>query len=272
MAKLKLMAIGSHADDLEVSVGGTLVKYRDAGYEIVYVMSTNNFSGNWCHIQPDGSIRYDKPTPEVIEPQRKLEAGRAAAALGTVAIHLDHPQRHYFRPDGSVAELRYGCPPAPGVKDDVPTILTAYEHAPSVRSLANLILEHDAEAVLTHAMPMVNIEHFATSLLVTKAYWLAVKDGYTGMLLHWHDLTVGPLGEGYVKWDTFVDISKQWKKKFELIALHACQIPIPSNLELPPWGVACGCEYSEVFYIISRGKRPEQGTPFNFEILSNCRG
>ena len=269
MAKHKLMAIGAHADDIEINVGGTLLKYHDVGYEIVYVLSTNNFSGQWSTLQPDGSIRREKPVPEIIEPQRKLEAARAAAALGTVAIHLDHPQRHYFRPDTSVAELRYGCPLPASVKQDIPSILTAYEHGPSVRALADLILKHDPEAVITHAMPMVDIEHFATSLLVTKAFWVAVKDGYTGMLLHWHDVSVGQLGEAYVKWDTHIDFTKQWQRKFDLIGVHACQIPIASNIDLPPWGLACGCEHAEVFNIVSRGTRPYQGTPFNFEILRN---
>ncbi len=39
------MAIGAHADDIELRVGGTLLKYLDCGYEIAYVMSTNNFAG-----------------------------------------------------------------------------------------------------------------------------------------------------------------------------------------------------------------------------------
>jgi LmbE family N-acetylglucosaminyl deacetylase len=52
------MAIGAHADDIEVCVGGTLLKYRDAGYEIDYVMSTNNFSGNWNRLRK--SLRYPK--------------------------------------------------------------------------------------------------------------------------------------------------------------------------------------------------------------------
>ena len=125
--------------------------------------------------------------------------------------------------------------------------------------------------MITHSPVMVNIEHYASSLLVLNAYWKAVKSGYSGMLLFWHDITIGPYGEAYVKWDTFVDISKFWEKKFESIGKHACQIPIPSNMELPPWGAACGCRHAEVYDIVSRGKRPEQGTPFNMEILKNAR-
>jgi LmbE family N-acetylglucosaminyl deacetylase len=265
------MAIGSHADDIESCVGGTLLKYRAAGYEVVYVLSTNNFSGNWATIKPDGKINYATPTPAVIEPQRKKEAAAAAAFFGTKPIHLDHPQRHYFREDGTQAELRYGCPLPEGVKPDVPSILTAYEHKPSVTALAQIILQHDPEAVITHSPVMVNIEHYATTMLTVKAYWKAVKGGYQGMLLLWHDITVGPYGDAYSRWDTFIDVSEFWDIKFQAIGLHACQIPRPSDLELPPWGPACGCRYAEVFDIVSTGKRPPQGAPFNTEILHHRR-
>jgi len=54
MVNRSLMAVGAHADDIEICVGGTLLKYRDLGYEIVYVMATNNFSGRWSYARPDG--------------------------------------------------------------------------------------------------------------------------------------------------------------------------------------------------------------------------
>ncbi len=265
------MAIGAHADDIEVCVGGTLLKYRDAGYEIDYVMSTNNFSGNWNRLKPDGTIDSTCPPHNVIEPQRKKEAAAAAKVFGTEPVHLDHPQRHYFCEDGTQAEVRYGCALPEGLPRDVPTILTAYEHPPSVTRLADLILERSPEAVITHSPVMVNIEHFATGLLVLNAYWQAVKAGYAGMMLFWHDITVGPYGEAFVKWDTFIDVTPFRDRKFEAIGIHACQIPVPSHLELPPWGAACGCRYAEVYNIVSAGKRPDQGTPFNMEILANRR-
>ena len=56
-----LMAIGAHVDDLELNIGGTLAKYHECGYEIVYVMSTDNISGLWSHRMPDGSIESTLP-------------------------------------------------------------------------------------------------------------------------------------------------------------------------------------------------------------------
>lgn len=100
MKKRTVMAVGAHADDIELEVGGTLLKYRDAGYDIIYVMSTNNFSGTWAQLKGDGTIRVDNPPYHVIMPQRKKEVAAAAGVLRAKVVHLDHPQRHYTRDDG----------------------------------------------------------------------------------------------------------------------------------------------------------------------------
>ena len=44
MSRKVLMAIGAHADDIEFNAGGTLFKYLEKGYEVVYILSTNNIS------------------------------------------------------------------------------------------------------------------------------------------------------------------------------------------------------------------------------------
>jgi LmbE family N-acetylglucosaminyl deacetylase len=59
--KQKVMAIGAHADDIEAIAGGTLAKALAQGYDIVYVMSTNNFSGGWSRLKPDGTIESRSP-------------------------------------------------------------------------------------------------------------------------------------------------------------------------------------------------------------------
>jgi len=44
--KSTIMAIGAHADDVEIRAGGTLAKYHGMGYEVVYVLATNNTAGS----------------------------------------------------------------------------------------------------------------------------------------------------------------------------------------------------------------------------------
>ena len=266
-----VMAVGAHADDIELNAGGTLSKYRDRGYGVVYVMATNNMSGAWSRLKPDGSVDVAKPPYCEIMPQRKLEAKAAANAFGTEPIHLDHPQRHYTRADGTSAEVRYGCDRPNCVPPDAPTILTAHEHEPSVQRAADLILEHKPEAVLTHGLVTGDMEHIGTCLLATKAYWKAAEAGHDGMLLHWRDLSAAPVGDAYARWDTFVDVTGYWQKKLAAIALHACQIPNVRRLDFPPWGPACGCGRAEVFVLVGRGGCPAQGAEFSAEILSHVR-
>ena len=271
MTNRTLMAVGAHADDIELNAGGTLSKYRRRGYGVVYVMSTNNMSGGWSRLNPDGSVDVAKPPWFEIMPQRKVEAKAAAQAFGTEPIHLDHPQRHYARPDGATAEVRYGCDRPEGVPPDAPTILTAHEHQPSVQRVADLILEHKPEAVLTHGLITGDMEHSGTCLLTTKAYWKAVAAGHDGMLLHWRDLSQAPVGDAYGGWDTFVDVTEHWREKLAAIALHACQMPDVNRLDFPPWGAACGCGHAEVFVLVGRGRCPAQGAEFSAEVLSHVK-
>lgn len=266
-----IMAIGAHADDLEIAVGGTLVKYYSLGYKIFYILTTNNMSGNWCRIRKDGTIDYTRPPCDIMMRQRKLEAGAAADFLGTAPLHLDYPQRHYFNKDGIQVDLTYGGERPDCVPAAKPSILTAPDSKDCIENLADFILKENPEAVLTFGPLVVNIEHFATGLLATKAYWQAVKSGYEGMLLNWLDITPSIFGVKFSRWDTFVDISDYHGKKLEAISFHASQAPKPETLELPLYGPACGCKYAETFTVTSSGAPNSVYTPFKMEIINNMK-
>lgn len=260
------MVVGAHADDNEIHVGGTLLKYHALGYDIIYVMSTNNMSGGANELQPDGTVKKLPPEGTVkMSARRKGECDAAAAVLDTKPIHLDHPQRHYRDEGGQKFELCYGSPLPAGVPADVPSILTACEHKPSIEKLAELILEHDPECVLTHGVNQVNIEHFATGLLTTNAYWQAVDQGFKGALLQWVEAHTRH-GEAQMRWDTYVDYTPHLDEKMKLIGKHACQKPLAhepnfgQRLQAKWWGSACGCGAAEVFQWVSRPRhRDDQG-------------
>jgi len=278
----KIMSIGAHADDVEIGSGGTLAKCHDQGYEIVYVMSTNNMSGGVQEMQPDGSIKRWKETPVPMMARRKRECADAAALLGTEPIHLDHPQRHYNAPEGGQAELRYGCKLPEGVAEDVPSIVTASEDEESRKRLVHLILEHDPACIFSHGMIAVNVEHVATSILATKCYWQAVEAGYKGALLHWREDCTS-FGVTNAQWDTFVDISSCLDRKMELIGKHACQMPTAHDpnhghrLRAMKYGVACGCKAAEVFTWVAHDRRPDLDSTLPFyspllvELIQNTR-
>jgi LmbE family N-acetylglucosaminyl deacetylase len=274
------MAVGAHADDVELNVGGTLLKYRDAGYDVVYVMATNNMSGTVCTLEADGSLRSRYEDPVDMMARRKGECDAAAAALGTTPIHLDHPQRHYRTASGEEFELRYGCPLPDGVAPDTPTILTAAEDPESLNRLADIILDKDPEVVLTHGFSQMNIEHFATGLLTTKSYWQAVEAGFRGALLLWREGHIR-LGDFNCRWETFVDYTPYLDSKMRLIGLHRCQMPkahLPDfghRLQTTRWGQACGCAAAEVFTWVRRPDcRDDQGIvhpPLTLELIQNSR-
>jgi LmbE family N-acetylglucosaminyl deacetylase len=275
-----IMVIGAHADDVEINTGGTLLKYREADYEVVYVMATNNFSGNVSVLNDDNTRRSWREDPIDLMARRKGECDDAAAALGTTPIHLDHPQRHYWLASGEAFELRYGCPPPEGFEDDTPTIMTAAEDAESVKRLADLILEKEPEVVFTHSISTMSPEHYHTSALVTKSYWQAVDAGFRGALLHWREAETR-LGEFNCRWDTFIDYSPYLDRKMELIGLHKCQMP---NAHLPDfghrllatrWGQACGCVAAECFtWVRHPDYRDNDGLvypPLLLELIQNSR-
>jgi len=269
-ASRALMAVGAHADDIEFNVGGTLLKYRDAGYEIDYVMSTNNFSGTWKVRQADGTLKREKPPWDRMMTRRKEEAAAAAALVGTEPVHLDHPQRHYVNADGNSIELRYGVEQPGSIGAETPTILTAHEHPPAVEALADLIVARNPEAVMSHGMVSNNLEHVGTCLLVTKAYWMAMERGYQGMLLHWHEVAAGAFGDAYLRWDTYVDVTGVWQRKLDWIGVHACMVPNPAEAEFCSADVVRGCAYAEAFNIVSRGRRYYEARPFGAELRANA--
>ena len=275
-----IMVVGAHADDAEILTGGTLLKYRDLGYDVVYVMSTNNMSGSASTLQEDGTIRSRREDPLDMMARRKRECDDAAGALGATPIHLDHPQRHYSVASGETFELRYGCDLPKGFPEDVPSILTAAEDSASVKRLADVILETDPEVVFTHSISQVNVEHFATSLLTTRSYWQAVEAGHRGAMLQCrqaHNI----FGEFNCRWETFVDYTPYLDEKMALIGLHRCQMP---KAHLPDfghrqlamrWGQACGCGAAEVFTWVRRSDhRDDQGIgypPLTLELVQNTR-
>lgn len=264
MSRKVLMAIGAHADDIEFNAGGTICKYLDRGYELVYVLSTNNMAGKWSSLDRSGKrVSRDVPWYEIM-PQRKKEAGNAAAHFRTAAVHLNHPQRHYRNGNLEAVELRYGAPRPDCVPENIPSILTAHEDPASRKALAALIETHRPEAVLTHDTIQADMEHIGTSLLVAKT----VREcGYGGMLLYWPSIDVPPCGEIYNSRQTYIDISDYYERKMEVLRIHACQIPTTEHFTFRPWENGLNCSHVEAFAI---GQRGTGGAEFTEEILKHA--
>lgn len=277
-----VMAVGAHADDIEIGVGGTLEKAFRHGYEIVYVMSTNNMSGAVASLDAGGKQTVvQEPNTEMIH-RRKRECADAARELGTVPIHLDHPQRHYTDENLQRVDLCYGAPIPGTIAGEVPTILTACEMPEHIERLTSIILEKNPELVFTHPLATYNPEHFCTTLLVANAYWKAVERGYRGGLLFWTEPQTR-FGPAYHRWETFIDYSPYLDRKMELIGKHACQMPkahLPTfghRILALEYGKACGCLAAECFIWARRpdqregkGSFPSYGS-ITLELYKNAR-
>jgi len=272
MPKKILMTIGAHADDIEFSAGGTCLKYHKAGYDIDYIMSTNNMSGQLHIVEKDNSITRKECIPEKMMPIRKRECDKAASMLGAVPIHLDHPQRHYAGTDGTKITEGYGIPSPCGIPMERPPIMTAHEDASSVRRLAEIILERGPEAVLTHSPVTESPEHYATALLVAKACRQAMANEYEGLLLFWNEQTQSTfLRNTFCSWDSFIDISEFSQKKYDLIRCHITMVPFPERmdyLDFSPW---CGCAVAEPFNIAMFENKLKATGDFSEEIIRNYK-
>ena len=71
-----VMVFGAHSDDIEVQCGGTLLKFKSKGYELIYVVVTTNDMG------------FSHGYKENIEVRRK-EAEKGAKFLGAMPLFLN---------------------------------------------------------------------------------------------------------------------------------------------------------------------------------------
>lgn len=273
-----LMSIAAHCDDIELNFGATMLKYHEAfGYEIAYVLSTNNMSGQWSEATEGERAGHPKPPGWITEkrtisapalgrlihtvpwyhemPQRKREAEDAAReCFDTVPIHLDYAQRHYTDRNLNKVDLRYGAPAPECYDRSVPTIMTACDDPAQVERVATLIREKDPEVILTHAAVDYTFEHTGTTLLVKKAFIKARAAGYDGSLLCAANPGKNSMGRFYDRWDTFVDTTGYFEKKKAAIGKHACQMPYPDRLMLFDAHAAriCGIgQTAESFVVVS---------------------
>ena len=251
--KKTILAIGAHADDIELSFGATLIKYcRKYDYTIGYVMTTDNAAGEVISIGEDGKYHSTRPPAAQLQTIRQAEANAAAREMfGTEAIHLNYPQRHYTAESGEKVELRYGVPGEYAGSEGVPTILTAHEDKAAVERLRDIILDVDPEVIITTNISDMNPEHQCTALLTVKAFREAQKKGQDSTLLHSMPPAPFPVGAYFNAGDTFVDTTGYYQEKLHAIGYHKCQKPRPELLDIRDFdeGVRFGCETAERFVV-----------------------
>ena len=266
--KKMILAVGAHADDVEMSMGGTILKYLDQEYELTYVLATNNMSGEFAYLDENGNVRSRSIQPEDEIKVRQEEARKAAAMFGTVPIHLNFAQRHYTGPDGKKVKINYGTELPSFLTPGMPSIVTAHEDADAVKKLTDIILDCDPEVIITRGLADTNIEHICTALYTLKARQNAMKQGYDGALLMCRGVGRG-FPDIYYRYDTFINTSGFMQRKWDAIRCHASQKPLPEKLDLRDFveGARCGVETVEPF--IFGGIGAWRIGPFTTEIFRN---
>ena len=261
MSNKSLMGFFAHADDIEFAIGGTCLKYVEKGYKVDYIMSTNNMSGVYHKVENDGSISWIPYCPQKMEPIRKQEAAAGAACLGSVPLHLDYPQRHYYA-DGEQKKkisIGYGMPAPQGVDCSLPNIMIAHEYKEEVTKVADLILERDPEVIFTHSYFSDSPEHYATALLAAKGYAQAVKRGYAGDLFFINEVCESSFFlRNHIQWDSFIDISGCRQAQFDLIRCHISMVPFPERMDYLDFTPICGVKDAEIvtWFRCGSGKAP----------------
>ena len=272
MAKPSIMCVGAHADDIEFSAGGTCLKYFDRGYRMDYVMSTNNMSGVFHIVEKDNTITRKEGEPTIMEPIRKREAAAGASMLGTVPVHLDHPQRHYTGPEMRRVQEGYGVPVPNGATLGRPGIMVSYDDPESVDRVKDLILERAPEAVLTQNLITESPEHYATAMLLLRAHRKAAKAGYPGPLLFWNEFCQSTeLDPSFFLWDSFIDISGLRQRQFDFIRCHITMVPFPERMDYLDFTTQTGVKDAELFKFASPIRDFKPSGDFTEEIMRNLK-
>lgn len=207
-----ILAVGAHPDDVEISIGGTLVKMKQSGYSVAI-----------CHCT-DG-----EPTPNGTRETRLAEAARAAEMLGAELKILDMPNRYLFDTVENRVKLanvirKYRprlllCPCNGGAHPDH---RAASLIADGARFYAKLT-RHDHEGKPWKLDPWWVPEQFY--------YFLGVK-------------------VDEVKPSFIVDISDTFRRKMEILSCYKSQFNVDmDNLASTDiWGPLIGRQYGEAFY------------------------
>ena len=246
-----IMAIGAHADDQEMRCGGTLAKYHAGGYKIVYVMMTNNTAFG---LKTDCTAEHTIMT-------RRRETTESAALVNAEIIFLDYPEEqfqcdytykaHYkqildFKP----VDLS-GYPETRRMR---PPFICAVDMEECIEELAEILVRHEPEIILTHSSNEQNGEHWAAGMMALKAFRLACERVKLGSLYTWYyDECVTHLFTESI----LVDISDYIGIKIEMMKKHVSQ-----GLDKPDNGVIkgdkligsiLGVSYAERFKVIETG-------------------
>lgn len=81
---MRILAVGAHPDDIEILCAGTLLRYADAGHQIMMAVATNGEQGHVTIM------------PNELAAIRKTEAEASAAVAGAQLFWMGYPDQFLF--------------------------------------------------------------------------------------------------------------------------------------------------------------------------------
>ena len=225
-----LVAIGAHHDDIEYLCGGTLARYADAGWRIVYaVLSTTPFWFPWPEEVRTGRYLTNQQAVDL----RKKEATKAAGILGITEVHFPDFRSLYWYPEGT-CDLTY----PDGVKttsEDIKRyvetevagreyLMTAHLLPAGSEYVTRLIEDNEAKIVMTMNPDDRHWEHYATSVLVHRAAEQLVARGFKARFYAWDTGGNGSV-LGAFRPTHLVDITQTMDRKCKALSAYLSQSP-----------------------------------------------
>jgi LmbE family N-acetylglucosaminyl deacetylase len=254
-----IMAIGAHHDDVELRCGGTVAKYKNEGWDVIYVVATT--TPHYNPFEDESGNKIYVSNREVIE-IRKNEARQGAGILGASEVHfLDFKSLYWYR-EGTRERInfdgiRYNSRDLVYLEQEIPGreyIVSAAASEQAVSFLEDFIGRRQVDIVLTHSADDSHWEHYAVARLVRYAVKRLVSKGVNIGLFHWEFGSGGPLNYGFAP-TRYVDITGTIDTKCRAVSVFKSQVPGHdtgimvkcARLRAAAYGNLCGCEYAEPF-------------------------
>jgi LmbE family N-acetylglucosaminyl deacetylase len=226
---MRVMAIGANPDDLELQCGGTLLKCKQRGDEVIMCVATNGSMGHFYILSPHLSAI------------RKREARQSARICGAEIILLDLPDAGPF--------------PSPAQRD---LFVEAIRQADP-----DLILTHYPYDYMTdHCYTAQNVIDASFWCAIPQYYTTTPGSAKVPAVFFFEPVA----GLGGFQPTEYVDVTDVWEKKVEMLLCHQSQarwLKEHDGIDYVEFmaatarfrGLQCGVQYAEAFMPMMRWPR-----------------
>ncbi|MBC7581393.1 PIG-L family deacetylase [Aeromicrobium sp.] len=223
-----VLAVGAHADDVDITCGGTLARWASEGADVYYLILTDSSCGS-----DDESISREQLTA-----LREQEQRDAAALLGAKHVFFGH------HTDGMLEVTQ-------DVKRDVARIIRTVKPDTVVTMDPTVIYEADF-GMINHT------DHRAAGMATIDAFYPLARDRLSlpellrdeGLAPH---KTLHLLLTNFSEQNYYVDVSSTFERKIDAIMLHSSQFDNRAQMQdmlgerAAAWGAKVGARYAEGF-------------------------